>query len=85
MKCEISLPKMQIQDYPPPPLLISEGIFCAYVWYAHERLIIRWNKETNSPKRRCLFQRQKITPACCVSQQTATGYFFTAPSSAQVQ
>lgn len=46
MKCEISLPKMQIQDYPPPPLLISEGIFCAYVWYAHERLIIRWNKDT---------------------------------------
>lgn len=45
MKCEISLPKIQIQDYPPPPLLISEGIFCAYVWYAHERLIIRWNKD----------------------------------------
>lgn len=27
MKCEISLLKMQIQDYPPTPLLISEGIF----------------------------------------------------------
>lgn len=39
----------------------------------------------NSPKRRRLFQRQKITPTCCVSRQTATGYVFMAASSAQVQ
>lgn len=59
MKCEISLPKMQIQDYPPPPLLISEGIFCAYVWYAHERLIIRWNKDTLIGQSTAVFFKDK--------------------------
>lgn len=60
MKCEISLPKMQIQDYPPPPLLISEGIFfCAYVWYAHERLIIRWNKGTLIRQSTAVFFKDK--------------------------